>query len=198
MGREPLDRLRSRKKPVTRRLPLITDNDLAELAEQAKQAAVEARERSDKTPADATLRGRADDLEADYENARLDALETAVWFEARSLSPRVFEDLADLHPPTEKQLRDARKALGAPNLSLRWNVETFQPALIAACVSFVERDESGVETFTPLDESFVKEMFEGDDWNAAEINDLWQLAHDVNSQRRVVDAGKGSRLTRSS
>lgn len=197
MSKQPLDRLRSRKKPVSRRIPIVTDSDLAEEMERTRVEAVAARERSDRTPGDERLRALADEADIDAETAHDAALESAVWFVAHSLSPRVFEELCNQHPPTPDQIKDARKLLGNQFARLRWNVETFQPSLIEACVSFVERDdESGEETITPLDEAFVKEMYEGEDWNSAELGALFDLALEVNSKRRVVEAGKGSRLTR--
>lgn len=201
MSKQPLDRLRSRKQPVSKRVSIITDSDLAENADRLHEAALAARERSDRLRADVDLRTAADDAEEEAEHAREAALESAVWFVVRSLSPRVFEDLKDKHPPTPEQLKEARKTfstLGMPFQGLGWDIDSFPPALIAACVSFVDvDDETRDESLVPLDESFVKEMYEGANWNKGDVDILFNAAVEVNSAQRVGNMGKGSRPTRS-
>lgn len=191
MSKQPLDRLRSRKKPVSKRVPIF-DTELADAAEQLRHHAVEARARADSHPADNAMRMAADEAEAEAARANDDAVQSADWFVVRSLSPRAYEDLSNAHPPTTDQLKDARRQ---GMMQLAWNPDTFPDALLAACVSY-EDSETG-ET-AQLDDAFVKEMHESDDWNAAEIGALVQAAVEVNSVRRVVEVGKGSRLTRSS
>jgi hypothetical protein len=191
VSKQPLDRLRSRKKPVSKRVPIF-DTELADRSEQLRQVAADARERSNRSPGDAALQAAAQDAEEDAVRALDEAVQSADWFVVRSLSPRAYEDLANAHPPTSDQLKDARKQ---GLMQLAWNPDTFPDALLASCVSY-EDSETGEQA--QLDESFVKEMHESDDWNAAEIGALVQAAVEVNSVRRVVDVGKGSRLTRSS
>lgn len=191
MSKQPLDRLRSRKKPVSKRVPIF-DTELADTADQLRTAAANARERSNRAPGDQALQAAAQDAEEEASRALDAAVQGAEWFVVRSLSPRAYEELVNQHPATSDQLKDARKQ---GMMQLAWNPDTFPDALLASCVSY-EDAETG--ELGPLDESFVKEMHESDEWNSAEIGALVQAAVEVNSVRRVVDVGKGSRQTRSS
>lgn len=94
----------------------------------------------------------------------------------RSIGRRNYDALIGAHPATEQQKADA-KATGAGEPP--YDADTFAPALVAA---------SCIEPVMTLDQ--VRELW--DEWNTAEVLDLWVAALEVNTQRRVVDLGKDS------
>lgn len=187
----PLDHLRSRKKPVSKRVPIALDTDIADAYYDTKERAMAARGKADSRPADVKAQLRAEELEEETE-ARLQELHTnSAWFLCRSVGVNAYEDLLAAHVPTEEQRKRARKD-GQGELG--WNPDTFPPAILVACCSYVATPETpdAPETLEPLTEEFVKELFESPDWNQAEVMGLVMGAIEVNSVRRVVDMGNAS------
>lgn len=196
--KQPLDHLRSRKKPTSTRVEICLDSQVADRYEQAKQTVggltskikllQQARQRD---------QGEIDDLfeqlkeaEAELADAKAAVCESTAWFHVRALGPKRYEDLITEHVPTKEQKNDARKnGLGV----VQWNMDTFPQALIVACVSYIVEDpEDGDPVLEPLTPEFVKEMQEGDDWNAGEYLELFQAAQQINGAvRRVGDLGNG-------
>jgi hypothetical protein len=188
--RQPLDHLRSRKKPVWRKFPIVFDSQQAQEAQDAMINAVSKRNAADLRPGDQRLLTIAEEAEEEAERLRAAVLENSAWFIARSLGPDAYEELQHKHPPTEAQRKEARKEGVQGNLA--WNPDTFPRALIPLCVwTIVYDEETGEEVEEQLTEEYVKEMYEGTDWNMAECNAVLQAAIDVNQTRRVVDAGNG-------
>lgn len=195
--KQPLDHLRSRKKPVWRKLPIALDSLQAEESQQATIEAIGKRDTADKRPGDQRLLQLAEEAEERAEKLREEVLENSAWFIVRSLGPAAYEELQNEHPPTDQQRKDARKE-GVQG-QLAWNPDTFPRALIPRCVWVIATDEeTGEEVEEQLTEEYVKEMYEGDDWNLAECNALLQAAVDVNQTRRVIDAGNAFGRTRRS
>lgn len=119
------------------------------------------------------------DVEAAEENvakARAALEADTVTLRFRSIGRKNYDRLVADHPPTDKQVEEHQAQFGQP---APYNADTFPPALIAA---------SCIEPKLTLTE--VEQLF--DEWNAAELTELFATAVAVNVHRRVVDAGKGS------
>lgn len=87
-----------------------------------------------------------------------------------ALRPQEYDDLLSEHPPTKEQ-----KAAGGT-----YNPDTFNPALIAACL--VEPQLSAEE---------VLEIWEGGDWSRGELSDLTMAVLTVNNGRFDVSFPEG-------
>jgi hypothetical protein len=197
MKKQPLDHLRSRKKPVFKRVPIAYDSQQAEEATLAEQRAFMRRESAKARPQDQRLLIEAEEAEEEAEKLQDAVLENSAWFMVRSLGPKEYEEMQGRHTPTEEQRKNARRD-GVQGV-LGWNPDTFPLELIPACCFFIHTDDdTGEETEEQLTPEFVKEMYEGTDWNLAECNALLSAAVEVNQTRRVVDQGNASRRTRRS
>lgn len=199
MAKQPLDRLRSRKKQVWKRIPIPLDSDIVERREsilsEINRIEIQGRigqRRGGVLPEDDRL--RLEQLQEELDEVTAELSENVAWFHVRSLAPRVWEELVSRHPPTKDQRDDARKSgIGV----LLYNVDTFFDELVPMCVSWVDTDEEGNEALVPLTETFVKEMQEGDQWSTGEWNQLCEVASTINSViRRIDDLGNVSRRTR--
>lgn len=157
-----LDHLR-KKKPIERTVPIILDDTPVKAVEVAKRMVATA-------PAEGELHDKAvADLEAAYQTLE----ESTVDILLRSIGRKRYDALLGDHPPTEEQ----KKEDGGENLL--YNPETFPIALVA---------ESSVEPKMTYEEA--KDLF--DEWNGAELSELFFAALAVNTQRRVVELGKDS------
>jgi hypothetical protein len=171
-----MDHLRSRKKPITQRVTLCLDSEVAdkfnELSVQVQLIEQQVLDRS--TP---ELRRQLEDKQAELEEMQPSVEEASCTFVFKSLGRVEFEKLLDEYPPTKEQREAARKkGEDIPN----FNVDTFPPVLVAACM---------IEPELSLDD--VKSLWSDDNWNTAELTSLWLAAFNANQQRRVVDLGKG-------
>lgn len=157
------DHLR-KKQPIEKLVPVPLDAALVEAYEKAVEA-VEALEiQGADTSAAEKLR--------DTSRKALEAETVVLRF--RSIGRKRYDKLIHDHPATEEQHREHKEQYGqrAPH-----NIDTFAPALIAA---------SCIEPEMTIEQ--VTELF--DEWNPAEVMDLYTAALEVNTQRRVVDLGK--------
>jgi hypothetical protein len=95
-------------------------------------------------------------------------------FELRGLSPDEWETLVAEHPPS-----DDESALGA-----QWDVTTFRPALLAACVLTPEGDE-------PLTAQDWAELAAGTTFAPGEFTLLFHAALELNDRTPLAGLGKG-------
>lgn len=194
-----LDRVRSRKKRASARVPMCMDAALTAEVDRLTDLINKARMRT------ALPGGRNDDnlaveiasLEDALADAKAAVAEATEWFLVEALPPHECDALIDKHPPTKEQVAQARKENG-PKATLRWNSDTFTPALIAACTSVITPDgedpDTGrkLETYEHLTPEFVDEMMDGGLWSTGEMLALFEAALDVNSSRAsVTSAGNG-------
>lgn len=103
--------------------------------------------------------------EADLERAQAALDEATVRVRFTSLGRKRYDDLLTQHPPREEDENSP------------YNPETFPQALIAASMS---------EPQVTLEE--VERIWE--EWNSAELMELFTAALEVNTRRRVVEMGK--------
>lgn len=177
------DHLKKRKKPVVRNVPIVLDSELADEFEAARDE-VERISRRLATREDD--KGLISDL-ADAED-RLEALiaeneDNIVIFKLRSIGRQPLEDLIAEHGPTVDQVKAAKKkGEDEPH----FNEDTYPPALVHASL---------IEPALELED--VIDMFDSDEWNHAELSELFMAALIVNQERRTLDLKKGSGVTRS-
>lgn len=106
-----------------------------------------------------------------------------VVFTFRSIGRGPFNRLQDEHPPTSSQqtraLAEAR-ALGLPDrlARLRWDADTFPPALVAA---------AAMDPVISSDEAAA--MFDDDGWNEAELTALFAAAVAAQTERDLPAGG---------
>lgn len=174
-----LDHLRKAKQAVQRTVIISLDDDLAAAYEDAT---------ADRRRLETLLKISKDNVaaKAELEDVidRILRLEeqledVTVAFKFRSIGRAAFEELLLAHPPTRDQKDDAKKQ-GVEG-RLTYNVETFPIALVSA---------ASVEP--KLEEVDVKELWDSPEWNQAELMQLFDAALSCNTQRRVLDLGKGS------
>lgn len=174
-----LDHLRKAKQAVQRTVVISLDDDLAAEYEEAV---------SERRRLETLLKISKDNVIAKAEleeitekvlalEAQLD--EVTVSFKFRSVGRAAFEELLLAHPPTKDQKDDAKKQGVEGRLS--YNVETFPICLVAAASAEPK-----------LSDEEVKELWHSDQWNQAELMQLFDAALSCNTQRRVLDLGKGS------
>lgn len=102
------------------------------------------------------------------EQAREAAADAVVTLTLQALPRPEYEQLLLAHPPTRQQAEEKQT----------YNVDTFAPALVAACVVDPDTGER------PLSEQDVAELFA--EWNQGEVAGLWQRAVQVCTQARNV------------
>lgn len=105
-------------------------------------------------------------LNAELEQMRKEAPEHTVDLLVKGISDDRYSRVLRAHPSTAEQRRAAKDA-GDPVRP--WNTETFPPALLALCLV----DEAGQPWAT---EAELVELMEDDEWNSAEMLDLFDAA----------------------
>lgn len=177
-----LDHLLSRKKPVTRTVWVCLDPELAERHEELRKARDVAALRAGARADDSDAQARLWEAEAALERAQaeLDEGDVMVSFTFRSIGRAAYDALVNAHPPTPAQRAQAKSLGQDTNI----NLETFPPALVAACL---------VEPKLSVDEA--QALWRDDNWNQAELTKLFNGAFAVNSTSPSGDLGKDSRRT---
>lgn len=177
MTKVPMDHLRSRKQPVTRKVTLAGDTEVATALREAQEELrrVEARNQARVTEASTRqvmeLQQRIDGLTAEYQ-------ETSITFTFRSIGRKRYEKLMNDHAPTDEQ----RAAAGDKADQILFNSDTFPMALIMESLVDPRPEDGQYEEFA----SWIE-----DDFNNAEFYELWLAAFGVHTERAVVSLGKG-------
>lgn len=117
-----------------------------------------------------------DDAKAAFDKAKAEMEATTVWVTFRELPRPEYDALLTNHQPTTEQDKDHRERFGVP---APYNMESFPPALIAACALEPQMtEEQAVELYAR--------------WPFAELRRLWETALLVNAKaRNVTSLGKG-------
>jgi len=123
-------------------------------------------------------------------------------FHLEGLPPARVEALITEHQPTAEQQKKHRKAAaleGQANSRLRWNRETFPPALIAEAVEHVSFSEVGADDIDDLTAEEVSEVFTtGVGWPLEDQDALFETALELSEKATKItrDAvGNGSAST---
>lgn len=173
--------VKKRKKPAVITVPIAMDGEFADEYNAAYNALTEAKEAAVDEPRNKTLQAAVASAQEAVDALLPEVEDQIVEFQFRSIGRRKFEDLVDACPATKAQKTEAiKKGQEEPG----WNLETFPPTLIAAAIVSPEMDE---------EDAF--EMWDSDDWNQAELVQLFLAALSVNQQRKVVELGKEFGLT---
>lgn len=184
-----------RKRPVVVTETIVLDQQWAEKAAEARNEVqrLENRVATLRRFADAAVApeqidaytSQADDVEVELEAAkekvaefRAQQAEYVIQFKFRSMSPREYDGLVKRHRPTAEQRQEAkRNNEQAPG----WNIDTFPPALVAACL---------LEPAWTADE--IELLYDpGSAWNPAELFALFQAAQRSVNAKPVIDLGEG-------
>lgn len=154
----------------------------------------------------------------DAARAAIDAETVTITF--RSVGRKRYERLVDEHPPTDEQIEEYRKAVDDPEGQPAYDGEAFPIALISAsalaprmtreqvavlyhggwncggCGTLLPQtteecplDHDGPATGTKLADLDEDDLVPA--WNQGEYFELFNAAMEVNTQRRVVELGKG-------
>ena len=155
--------LRSRKTARTVEVTIVLNDDWGSKVAQL-QADVDrvTREAGGIGPAATAAQRELADLTDELDKLLVEKAENTATFRFKGLSRDRYERLMNAHPPTKDQRARAAN-LGIPAL---WNSDTFPPALVAACL--VEPDD--------WTEDDVNAMWHDDNWNQAELNELFSAA----------------------
>jgi len=168
------DHLRSTKKPVIRVVRIAGDTELLDRVEEMRQKVSLAKRQV--IPPDGL-----DDMIAELEQLEGELDESMLVFRLRSIGAKRYEKMVLAHPPTEKQIAEAKEKGDTAN----FNAETLAPALLAACLIEPE--------LTP--EEADELIINSEKFSAAEVEYLVGAAVGVNLQRRIAELGNGSRGT---
>ena len=176
--KQPMDRLKSQKRPVRRTVLIAGDNVLAEevnaLEEEVRRLRItELRRESDAERA-SLLEAKVDELESKKKELQ----DSSIKFVFQAIRRDRYDALVSEHPPSEAQRKEAEEA-GETNLA--FNPETFPVALIIACM--VEPSE--------FDHDEMKEWLTSENWNQSELLTLFQACLAVNTTSSLVSLGKG-------
>lgn len=181
--------VRGDKKPREAVVVIPNDDDDAAALEDAESRIRLAEERLAKEPGNAKYLEDRDEAKNDAAAERTAIDENCTEFHLRALPNETFEALVEQHPPTKDQKDKWRKEnpqLASLGGGLRWNDETFRPALIAACCIDPEMDDVDAKDFCSGAEGYTE----------ADVEHVYQTAININTRRRSIDP-KGSRKTSS-
>ncbi len=176
--------LMAKKRPTTIECEIALDADLVEAHATALAAYEVARIVAADNPDQASSQDALRDAEAALEDAEAAAAEVVVAFRFRGLGANDWDALVDEHPATAEQKAEARRD-GTP--APVWNKDTFGPALVAACCIEPEMTYEDAQ-----------QLWKSEEWNFAELRDLFNAAYNACRGRRVPQLGKGTGRTLSS
>lgn len=125
---------------------------------------------------------RLDSIDAQIKEAQEEFQATAIRFVMQAIGRNRYDALLKDHPPTPEQIEEAKK--DGENIS--FNPDTFSFALIDACCVEPEHEPGELEAWLRDDPD--------EEWNMAEVADLFQAAVMVNVDRSRTDMGKGFKL----
>lgn len=176
--KQPLDHLRSKKKPVRKTVLIASDSELAarltEMEEDLRRRENSPRVREGRAPESEISSLEA--LREEMKTVKAKVEKEAIKFVFQSLPRKQYEDLVLEHPANDTQVKEAEKE-GVQGL--QWDPETFPYALIDACCIEPAHDPGDLST-----------ELQTDRWNQAEVQELFQAAMFVHVSRQIVTLGK--------
>lgn len=147
----------SRKKPVTKKVAIQMDGEIANEIEELREAHTIARDNDRVSNAPEAAPKIQDKIDALLEQA----VESIEVFTFRSIGRYNYDKLVGLHPPTKQQKKD-----GAD-----FNADTFPPILVSASCIDPEISIEDAET-----------IFSDPNWNGAELRKLFFGALGANTE----------------
>jgi hypothetical protein len=179
--KNPLDRLRGKKKPATLTVIVGLDDDTADDLAYVKRQLANAMDLEEGQEPDTDEITR---LTTELEKIQSKYDKSTVPLKFTSPGRKKVRELEDEHPPTEEQIAEWRIAQGEPDPDdptkiipstsvPGYNPETYPSALIALCLGV------GIEDLEEVTE----------DWNDTEWMQLW-VAAQVVTQKSQVNWGK--------
>lgn len=177
----------SKKRPRSKTVPIVMDEDVADRYSQlrverdgAKQLVQVSKNLRQGDDAMAELEAKLERLEAELEAAHHDLEEATVYIRFEAIGRKAYDKLEREHAPSDEVKASFTEKFGGPPSH---DPETFAPVIIAA---------SAVQPTMTLEQ--VEQLFE--EWNDAEIGELYKAALSVNTTRREVELGNGRGPTR--
>jgi hypothetical protein len=177
--RRRLDEAKAKKRRVQETVWIGGDPDvLAELADKEKrrrqlETSIQVRDGKG-TEAD---RSSLAEVLSEIEDLKMSLRETAVPYTMQAVGHKRFDALLKEHPPTEDQVAMAK----AEGENITFNLDTFPYALIDLSCIDPEHELGEMQAWLKDDPD--------DEWNFAEVNDLFQAALKVNNDRSRAALG---------
>jgi hypothetical protein len=179
--KEPLDHLRSRKKPVRKSVWIAGDSELADELSELEASLSRARTKVETYQTTDPRREAALqvmlEIEENYDAKKKQTQDSAIKFTFESIGTKPYEALLAAHPPTDAQIKQLKEQ-GEDQVP--FNPDTLPMALVVA--SCVEPE---------MDKEELKEWLSDDTWNSIEFMSLFMAATEVNNTRRILNLGKG-------
>lgn len=178
--KQPLDHLRSKKKPVRKTVWIAGDSELAEELSELEASLTRAISshdamRQDNPRVEAALR-LIETLESEVAEKKQKVRESSIKFVFESIGSKAYDKLSADHPPTEDQLK---AAVDAGEDKPPFNTDSYPVALITA--STIEPD---------MDKEELAEWLDGPDWNGFELLTMFMACNEVNNSRKIINLGK--------
>lgn len=183
--KQPLDHLRSQKKPVSKTVWIIGDSELADELAEAREELRKMDVRLQAQSPDSRIRDeltRAIASAQDKEKVLTDQVrESSLKITVRSIGRQRFNELTTNNQPTDAQLA---KAESDGDDKPPWNEDTYPKELVRACMVHPEFENDDERN------QFLDWMFDSEDWNLSEQLDVFMACISVNQTRRNLNLGK--------
>jgi hypothetical protein len=178
--KQPLDHLRSLKKPQRKTVYIAADNALAEEVQDIEEEVRRLRMLANAGSV-ADAQERLDVKEAELNTKRDELRHDALKFTFQSVSRTAYDALISDNPPTDAQREEA----GDQGADLPFNPEVFPVELVIACMVDPAIDRSNPDEVLELRDWLTSEA-----WNQSELMQLFNACLSVNTTSRVVHMGK--------
>lgn len=176
-GKMSYQEMKAKKKPNTRTVPICMDPELGMAFSNLSAKKEKLEELLEGLPGDRALAAELKIVEKKLKELDGEIQDAMYDFKFRAVNSTLIDEILSENQPTPKQLKEAaQKGEDAP----MWNPDTMPPAIVAASLQDPE---------LTLEE--VQEMWEDENWNAAELLTLFEAAMTVNNTRVNVDLKKG-------
>ena len=149
--------IKAKKKPVTKRVPIQMDGEIADQIEKLRDEHLAARDHDRVSNENDT----APAIQKKIDTMMKKAVKSIEVFTFRSIGRFAYDEMVGEHPPSKDQKKD-----GAD-----FNTDTFPPHLVSA---------SCIDPEIPIEDAL--EIFSDPDWNGAELRSLFFGALDVNRE----------------
>jgi len=175
------DHLKSRKKPVVKKVTIALDPEMAEDFNESRLDLQIAKRLLTDDPGDITLIEDKAKAQAKFEELKGQLEDDIAEFHFKAIGRRAYDDLVNKHQPTKSQYDLAKKEAEKKNERPEfpdWNEDTFPPALLfASCKNADMTEDQWVE------------IWNAEEWSPLELTALMTTAFEANASRSMVDLG---------